>query len=116
VDFEAEEMTQEGERIWDAVVTKADGSTVTLVEDGTCSSPRTRSSPWPASASSSMEVATATFARSPYTTLGFTYQQALYNRFVALGTVTADGLPGRLGEHQRLHPVRTGRLVHRDWS
>jgi 5'-nucleotidase / UDP-sugar diphosphatase len=109
VDFLTQQITQEGERIWDAVVTKADGSTVTLVEDGVLVAP-----------DEAFTMASISFIFDgggdgyfaldlPYTTLGFTYQQALYNRFVGPRHGHRRRLPGRLREHQRLHPLRSQR-------
>jgi 5'-nucleotidase / UDP-sugar diphosphatase len=108
VDFLTQQITQEGERIWDAVVTKVDGSTVTLVEDGVLLAP-----------DEVFTMASISFIFDgggdgyfaldlPYTTLGFTYQQALYNRFVALGTVTAADYPDvsvNTSDYTRFGPV-----------
>jgi 2',3'-cyclic-nucleotide 2'-phosphodiesterase (5'-nucleotidase family) len=86
-------LISEGQRIVDAIVTLADGTEVVLVENGVLMTP-----------DATFTMATIDFILSgggdgylslnlPFTTLGFTYQQALFNRFATLGTVTAADYP-----------------------
>jgi 5'-nucleotidase len=93
VDALTNTITQQGERIVDAVVTRADGTEVVLVEDGVL-----------VAGDATFTMASISFIFSdggdgyvdlalPFTTLGFTYQQALADRFEALGTVTAADYP-----------------------
>lgn len=93
VDIATGTITQPGQRIVDAVVTRVDGTTVTLVEDGVLVA---------ADAVFTMASISFIFAdggdgyvslRLPFTTLGFTYQQALADRFESLGVVTSMTYP-----------------------
>jgi 5'-nucleotidase / UDP-sugar diphosphatase len=93
VDFLAGEVVTEGERIQNAVVTRADGSRVTLVQGGVLLAP-----------DEVFTLASIDFIlrdggdgyfslEQPFTTLGITYQQSLAQRFSDLGTVTAADYP-----------------------
>ena len=93
VDFDAGAVTQEGERIVDAVVTRADGTEVTLVDGCVL-----------VGGDEVFTMASIVFILSsggdgyfsleqPFTTLGITYQQSLAQRFEELGVVTATDYP-----------------------
>jgi 2',3'-cyclic-nucleotide 2'-phosphodiesterase (5'-nucleotidase family) len=101
VDFLAGEVTTEGERIQNAVVTRADGSRVSLVEDGVLMAP-----------DEVFTIASIDFIlrdggdgyfslEQPFTTLGITYQQSLRQRFEALGTVSSADYPDLTVDHDR---------------
>jgi 2',3'-cyclic-nucleotide 2'-phosphodiesterase (5'-nucleotidase family) len=108
VDFLAGEVVTEGERIQNAVVTRADGSRVTLVQDGTLVAP-----------DEVFTIASIDFIlrdggdgyfslEQPFTTLGITYQQSLAQRFETLGTVTATDYPDvsiNANTHTRFGPI-----------
>jgi 5'-nucleotidase / UDP-sugar diphosphatase len=93
VDFLLGEVVTEGSRIQNAIVTRADGSRVTLVQGGTLMAP-----------DQVFTIASIDFIlrdggdgyfslEQPFTTLGITYQQSLAQRFQDLGTVTAADYP-----------------------
>jgi 2',3'-cyclic-nucleotide 2'-phosphodiesterase (5'-nucleotidase family) len=93
VDTLAGLVTTEGSRIQNAVVTRADGTRVTVVQDGVLVAP-----------DASFTIASIDFIlrgggdgyfslEQPFTTLGITYQQSLAQRFEQLGTVTATAYP-----------------------
>jgi 5'-nucleotidase / UDP-sugar diphosphatase len=93
VDFLLGEVVTEGSRIQNAIVTRADGSRVTLVQGGTLMAP-----------DQVFTIASIDFIlrdggdgyfslEQPFTTLGITYQQSLAQRFQELGTVTAADYP-----------------------
>ncbi|MGF1599124.1 MAG: bifunctional metallophosphatase/5'-nucleotidase [Acidimicrobiales bacterium] len=93
IDIPNRTITTGGQRIVDAVVTRSDGTTVTLVQDGTLVAP-----------GEVFTIVAADFLLnggdgyfslddSPFTALGVTYQQALASQLMALGTVTAAQYP-----------------------
>ncbi|MBS3941224.1 MAG: 5'-nucleotidase C-terminal domain-containing protein [Actinobacteria bacterium] len=92
VDFLAEEITTQGERIVDAVVTRADGTEVVLVEDGETVA---------GAEVFSMATISFLFGGDGYfaledvenVQLPFTYQQGLLAQFEAIGTVTSANYP-----------------------
>ena len=90
--FDGTTVVTPGQRIREAVVTKADGTRVTLVAGGVLVAP-----------AETFWFVTNDFtfrggdnyplADVPFTTLGVTYQQALAERVSALGTITAADYP-----------------------
>jgi 2',3'-cyclic-nucleotide 2'-phosphodiesterase (5'-nucleotidase family) len=93
VDFLEGRVTTEGSRIQNAVVTRADGTRVSVVQNGDLVAP-----------DALFTIASIDFIlrgggdgyfslRQPFTTLGITYQQSLAQRFEELGTVTAATYP-----------------------
>jgi 2',3'-cyclic-nucleotide 2'-phosphodiesterase (5'-nucleotidase family) len=90
--FDGNTVAVRGERIREAVVTKADGTRVTLVSNGALVAP---------AATFWFVTNDFTFRGGdnypltdvPFTTLGLTYQQALAERVSSLGTITAANYP-----------------------
>lgn len=105
--FDGNTVTTRGERIREAVVTKADGTRVTLVSGGTLVAP---------AATFWFVTNDFTFRGGdnypltdvPFTTLGLTYQQALAVRVSSVGTITAANYPDLTVEnntYRRFGPV-----------
>jgi len=93
VRFPENVLVSEGSRIRNAVVTRADGTRVSVVRDGVLVAP-----------DAVFTIASIDFLLrgggdgylsldQPFTTLGITYQQALAERFEQLGTVTVSDYP-----------------------
>jgi 2',3'-cyclic-nucleotide 2'-phosphodiesterase (5'-nucleotidase family) len=107
VDFLEGVVTQEGSRIVDAVVTRADGSRVTLVDDGVL-----------LAGDEIFTIASIDFIlrdggdgyfslEAPFTTIGLSYQRSLFEQFVRLGTVTAADYPDVSGTTEGSTPFFT---------
>jgi 2',3'-cyclic-nucleotide 2'-phosphodiesterase (5'-nucleotidase family) len=105
--FDGTTITNRGERIRDAVVTRADGTRVVVVEDGVLVAPE-----------ESFQFVTNDFTFRggdnypltdvPFTTLGVTYQTALADWIEELGTITAADYPDLTVEndtYRRFGPV-----------
>ncbi len=107
VDFLEGVVTQEGSRIVDAVVTRADGTRVTLVADGVL-----------VAGDEIFTIASIDFIlrdggdgyfslEAPFTTIGLSYQRSLFEQFVRLGTVTATEYPDVSGTTEGSTPFFT---------
>jgi 5'-nucleotidase / UDP-sugar diphosphatase len=100
-------VIREGSRIVDAVVTRADGSTVALVSDGVL-----------VGGDEIFTIASIDFIlrsggdgflslKAPFTTIGISYQRALFEQFVRLGTVTEAQYPDVSGTTEGSTPFFT---------
>jgi 2',3'-cyclic-nucleotide 2'-phosphodiesterase (5'-nucleotidase family) len=107
IDFLDRVVVEEGSRIIDAVVTRADGTTVVLVDDGVL-----------VGGDEMFTIASIDFIlRSggdgyfslevPFTTIGISYQRALFEQFVRLGTVTEAQYPDVSGTTEGSTPFFT---------
>jgi 2',3'-cyclic-nucleotide 2'-phosphodiesterase (5'-nucleotidase family) len=107
VDFLEGVVTSEGSRIRDAVVTRADGTTVTLVSEGVL-----------VAGDEIFTIASIDFLlrdggdgyfslEAPFTTIGISYQRSLFEQFVRLGTVTATDYPDVSGTTEGSTPFFT---------
>lgn len=115
VNFLEGQVTTEGSRIQNAVVTRADGTRVSVVRDGVLVAP-----------DAVFTIASIDFIlrgggdgyfslAQPFTTLGITYQQSLAQRFEQLGTVTAATYPDLTVNNDlrtRFGPVGTFTVTH----
>jgi 2',3'-cyclic-nucleotide 2'-phosphodiesterase (5'-nucleotidase family) len=115
VQFPENILVSEGSRIQNAVVTRADGTRVTVVRNGVLEAP-----------DEVFTIASIDFIlrsggdgylslEQPFTTLGITYQQSLAQRFEDLGTVTAATYPDisvNADVRTRFGPVGTFTVTH----